>query len=433
MHSKRLIINIVMVIVGILFISGCGEGIGQNKTVLTTERNSSVESEVLVKKNLVADTTPTTITLPNDTIVAEEHVVLSTNDTADTEPTITTEVNEEQRDDTLGTENIEYPNQTELVTVSTDDHKEDVDISVRDISTNDTVDSEPTTTIEENDTSVRYDEVNVTQESNQTELVTVTRDEYNESADISVNVITQMLEDSAKGIRHDVHYHVLGDSTREYDKTTALAYYTQQLKKINISFDYSARYALRAYQWLDGTSPLRTIDDTLALIPEDQHSNYILEFSLGINDMRIGHDRDTVFQTLLSCIQTLQTARPDMKILLVSPVSHTIVGIPNTSEDLESIYRELSTILALPLVSAKLALDGVYYDFSAADSFNRAFYLDPIHPNSDGSIRFINYIFSEMGGEALHDKMTITDSPTMSREKINEGLEIKLKVVYNAI
>jgi len=115
-----------------------------------------------------------------------------------------------------------------------------------------------------------------------------------------------------------------------------------------------------------------------------------------------------------------------MKILLVSPVSHHYITIPNTSDNLESIYLQLASELNLSFISAKTALDYVAEDFEAPDRYNSEFYLDNIHPNSDGSRRLVNYIFSEIGSTAVYQNMTVTDSPTKTLEEIQINLPINL-------
>jgi hypothetical protein len=237
-----------------------------------------------------------------------------------------------------------------------------------------------------------------------------------------------MLEESAQGIRTDINYFVVGDSTRNFTTPYTLDYYTSQLNKINITLKQTARSGLKATYWLDGTSPRVTITDTLLAIPSTNDDDFILEFSLGINDMGLGLSQSTVYNTLKNSIEALQNARPNMKILLVSPVSHTISDMPYTSNKLESIYLQLATELNLSLVSAKVALDTVHQDFVAPENHNSDFYVDRVHPNADGSRRLVNYIFSEIGGASVHNTMTVTDSATMSIADIQAGLNIQLLI-----
>ena len=238
--------------------------------------------------------------------------------------------------------------------------------------------------------------------------------------------ITLLLEEAANGSREGVNYIVVGDSTRQHALNDDLIYYTNQLNKINVNFLHTARSGLKAKYWLDGTSQRVTISDTLALIPDENQSNFILEFCLGINDFGIGGTSEVVYNTIKNSINALRTARPNMKILLVSPVAHNYPGIPNTSENLESIYLKIASEENLSLVSARKALIEVQQNFTAPDKFNSDFYIDRIHPNSDGLKRLINYIFSEIGGSNVHQYMTVTDTPTKTLDELHVGLQIDL-------
>ena len=268
---------------------------------------------------------------------------------------------------------------------------------------------------------------------------------------VILSEVGQLLEDAAKGDNPDVHYIVVGDSTRNFPFTprnTILvdSYYPNQLGKINVDFDHTAYSGQEAREWLDNseyyekhgtystTSYRYTLNETLAKIPVSNHHNYIVEFSLGINDTKLD-TKSTIKTTIRECIQTLHTERPNMKILMVSPVNYDLHAgdsyyTPTVlSSDLEDIYQEVYQELSnndvnsyLSLVSGKEATDYVY------DNHKDDFYGDPIHPNPDGSRRLINYVFSEIGSTNVYNEMTVSGSDTMpDLDYMHIELDVNLK------
>lgn len=240
---------------------------------------------------------------------------------------------------------------------------------------------------------------------------------------VVLSEVGQLLEDAANETNMNVHYIVVGDSTRNYpyyEKNTILVdtYYTKQLGAIDVEFHNSAFSGQRIDYWLanekDGDDRRFIFNEREEMLRDNctnECSNVIVEFSLGINDNGRGaHLKSTIKDDLLRAITALKNdGRSKLKILLVSPVYNEYSTIPGL--DLEKLYNEVADEEDLALVSGAKAMKYVY-DYQRA-----SFYMnnDDTHPNENGSLRLVNYIFSEIGGSALHNKMTISpanDSPT---------------------
>jgi len=174
-----------------------------------------------------------------------------------------------------------------------------------------------------------------------------------------------------------------------------------------------------------------SLNDTLGKIPSLNHHNYIVEFSLGINDTKYGNNRTKVKKYIKDAIMTLHSRRNNVKVLMVSPVAYTFNNV--TSETMEKIYKEVYEELIsegatyLAFVSGREATKDVT-DCLTGGACD--YYGDAIHPAEDGSLRLVNYIFSEIGGSKVHEKMTVSSdySPNyMSLDDMHVGLDIRLK------
>ncbi len=275
---------------------------------------------------------------------------------------------------------------------------------------------------------------------------------------VGLSAVGELLEDSAKGINTDVHYIVVGDSTRNYpfvlegnNKTNTIlvdSYYRNQLNRIGVAFDHTAYSGIEAYRWKENISEYPggkikpRLQDTLNKIPSTNHSNYIVEFSLGINDARHDNVTKSVLKDIIKdAIKKLHGYRRDVKILMVSPVRYKLyenIGKgPVTTDIMETIYKEVYSQLVseganyLAFVSGREATKDVADCLNnGANSDTCEYYGDSVHPSEDGSLRLVNYIFSEIGGEAIHQNMTVSsdDSPThMSLDAMHVDLDIQLQ------
>jgi len=261
---------------------------------------------------------------------------------------------------------------------------------------------------------------------------------------VVLSEVGQLLEDAAKGTNTNVHYVVVGDSTRNNPfsspSNTILvdSYYENQLNRIDVDFSHTAYSGIEAYRWKENNSNYPggktkpRLDDTLNKIPSSNHSNYIVEFSLGINDTKYDYNKDDLKIIIKDSIQKLRTHRPNLKILMVSPVAYTFNDL--TSETMEEIYKEVYKELIsegatyLAFVSGREATKDVTDCLNDGDTC--AYYSDSIHPAKDGSLRLVNYIFSEIGGSRVHETMTVSsdDSPThMSLDDMHKELDIRLE------
>jgi lysophospholipase L1-like esterase len=214
--------------------------------------------------------------------------------------------------------------------------------------------------------------------------------------------IAELLTASSNG-RDGVTYVAVGDSTRNYpgvNTSFVSDYYPNQLDNIGIDFKNSAASGQRAYEWLAGNSykDWYAYSETIDMIPTDyeEQRNYILEFSMGINDAK--EKNRSEFTTILrDSIQRLQRDRKYIKILLVSPVPHALRGSQTTSVELEEIYKKISRELHLPFVSGKDILEAKY------NSERDKYYVDSVHPNALGSKILFNHIFQTIATPTIYN------------------------------
>ncbi len=231
------------------------------------------------------------------------------------------------------------------------------------------------------------------------------------SVTVKALTVTELLTAAAKG-REGVHYHVVGDSTRNYpDKgLTKLVddYYPNQLDNIGIHFEHTAMGGQRAYKWLSNKSdsPRFNYNDTNSSIPNNNHyveqRNYILEFSLGINDARDHHYND-VLKTIRKSISTLKRDHKYMKILLVSPVPHEQDGRYVSGDQFEEIYAQVAKEFNLPWVSGKKALQDKF------ENEHSKYYEDSVHPNAEGSWILFNYIFQHIATPDTYNQIMLKE------------------------
>jgi hypothetical protein len=224
-----------------------------------------------------------------------------------------------------------------------------------------------------------------------------------ESKDVTIKPLTikELLTASSNG-RGGVTYIAVGDSTRNYPGVNisfVTNYYPNQLDNIGVDFKNSAASGQRAYRWLDGDSSgaWYAYEETIKMIPTNYEAqrNYILEFSMGINDAK-EKNKNEFTNILRKSIKQLQTDRKYMKILLVSPVPHANQA-RTTAVELEEVYKRIAKELNLPLVSARDILLNKY------NSQRTSYYADSVHPNKEGSKVLFNHIFKTMATPSIYN------------------------------
>ena len=236
-------------------------------------------------------------------------------------------------------------------------------------------------------------------------------DSFGNTSDIAQEIevkaltISELLTASLNG-REGVTYIAVGDSTRNYPGTNISfvnEYYPSLLNNINVKFKNSAASGQKAYEWLAENSwnDWLSYTETIDMIPTDYVSqrNYILEFSMGINDA--ADKRPSEFTTILrDSIKKLQSDRKYMKILLVSPVPHKD-RVNTHADQLEEIYKSISEDLHLPLVSGR---DILLYKYN---NERTTYYADDTHPNEAGSKILFNHIFESIATPTIYDKVRL--------------------------
>ncbi len=250
---------------------------------------------------------------------------------------------------------------------------------------------------------------------------------------VVLSSVGKLLEEAANGTNNNVKYVVVGDSTRNYPYefyNTILVehYYPEQLANINVSFVKNAYSGMEAKKWLqnildynnDGSvddieNRKYTLSDTLNQIPVLEDSNYIVEFSLGINDTKDISDKESLKTTIHNCITTLHQERPNLKVLMVSPVKFDLHAADPTynptvlSTDLEAIYQEVYDELSinlgvdsyLTLVSGRKATENIF------DNYHDEYYGDWVHPNEEGSKILFNYIFEHVTSLSTYNSIKL--------------------------
>lgn len=200
--------------------------------------------------------------------------------------------------------------------------------------------------------------------------------------------IRHLLYEAEAGLNTEVQYIVSGDSTRDNSYSRSIPYYAAQLRKINVELLDNARSGQRGEYWEnDFSSP--NVSEAISAT-SGTGANTIMELSLGLNDSANIGNLKTILQR---GIDKFLAAKPDAQIFLVTPVPTLGNGAV-----LISIYEELAAENNFPLVYSAPPLE------ARKDEEDRDLYFDGTHPNSRGSHRLIDYLFSEIMLERTSDK-----------------------------
>jgi len=216
----------------------------------------------------------------------------------------------------------------------------------------------------------------------------------------------QQLLISASNKEKIINYIVTGDSTRENTYNEMNQYYVGQFAKINVTVDYDSDSGNSARNWLlqDVTSsPTSSITHALSLVSGTGESS-ILEFSMGLNDLTVSASGSTdpavVKQRIKDSILALLSNRPDLTIVLVTPV-YTANSTYNVQ--LQTMYYELAAEHNLHLVDV-LDIMGLVHG-------NTDFYQDSVHPNKYGSRRLLNVIMDSLIPSSISHLVSLEEVP----------------------
>ncbi len=228
--------------------------------------------------------------------------------------------------------------------------------------------------------------------------------------------IKQLLYNAAIGINNDVKYIVSGSSTRDNSFNKMIAYYKQQLAKINVELIDNASDGQSCDKWINNIGSYDSYLSDAIATSDGEGENTILEFSFGGNSS----DQPDIKAKLKEGINLFRDAKPEAKVILVTPLARNDENFQNK---LSKIYEELSTELGLILI------DGVFCTKDVHG--NSKYYKDGTHPNKWGSRRIVNYITDQILPSELYSGMTLTEAPQqtgwLSIDEINIGLDIRLK------
>lgn len=189
---------------------------------------------------------------------------------------------------------------------------------------------------------------------------------------------------------------VTGDSTRDNVNGRTLVQYRERLAKLNFEVWDNASAGQSVYDWannVDATTVQQAIDNT----PSDGETT-IMEFSLGLNDYTDGSPANaaSIKSDILYGLGVYMAAKPKALVYLVSPVASA------RDEIYESMFAEIASELGLTLISG--------YDATVDVQGDSTYYADDTHPNVYGSIRLVNYIFSNLLPNQVKHLTPITDA-----------------------
>lgn len=209
----------------------------------------------------------------------------------------------------------------------------------------------------------------------------------------NVLLISNLLQQAALGENTDVQYIVVGSSSRDNIYSRSLPYYASQLDKIGVELIDNAKSGQKAYNWANNISGT-TVNNAIAST-SGTGSNAIMEISIALNDWQDGRGKDynkTYIKDILRTgIDSYLDAKPDAKILLVTPVPSIY---PLIKETYIEAYQELAIEYDFPLVHSEIPLS------SRFDEKRRRLFFDSTHLNSRGTIRLTDYIFDQIMDEA---------------------------------
>lgn len=188
-----------------------------------------------------------------------------------------------------------------------------------------------------------------------------------------------------KAIKNEakIDYILGGDSTHDNGFNKMVAYYTTQLAKINVNLIDNARSGQSGQNWKNN-SETPTINEAIEAIT-GTGVNTIYEFNWGIIDYKDGATIADVKGWLKEGIDILLAAKPNLTILLTTPMFTA-----NTPRNfvLEDIYNELAAEYGLRLVNSMTVMGAVHG--------NLDYYQDNSHNNESGSRRSVNFLLNEL-------------------------------------
>ena len=210
---------------------------------------------------------------------------------------------------------------------------------------------------------------------------------------LGIEGIHERMELASSGI-NGYNYIVTGDSTRFNGYNRMIEMYQTQLDKINMPRVNNAQSGQSATRWLANEGGA-TLNAALAATPSDGRKT-IMEFSFGLNDYSLGLTESEIKQTLHNCISNYLAQKPNAIVFLVSPVP---TGDTVRNEIMERIYAQIANERGLFLINGNTSMINVLG--------NGDYYQDTTHPNSNGSLRLLNWILSELSPPSLYNTITM--------------------------
>ncbi len=230
----------------------------------------------------------------------------------------------------------------------------------------------------------------------------VTRAAYLEGVSVAPASLLTVIQDrllAGYSAGSGYNYIVAGDSTRDRANSVCLEYYTQQLGKIKWSVTDNSKSGQSGAEWANNTySPSNGVQAAIDATP-NTGKNTILEYSFGIND--VSNSVAASEAIIEAGLDAYMQAKPDAIVLLATP-SPTADAARATR--LNSAYSNIAASRALMTVDV--------HDAMLAIQSDNDFYIDTSHPSDNGSMRFINYITSEIMHPTLYQYVTMR-TPTI--------------------
>ncbi len=176
--------------------------------------------------------------------------------------------------------------------------------------------------------------------------------------------IKTLIHEAEIGVRSDVTFITVGDSTRADDNYYGGGELFAALKSsldtyhVNALLQAKAGHTARKWNNYDGNATLNepTWEDTLSQIAGDGDGT-IVSISLGVNDARYygdGGEKERIIFHLEEAMDKILAQKPKTHFLLTMP--HKLIGLDTKTAAIKAAYEELATKREIPLISTMDAL-----------------------------------------------------------------------------
>ena len=205
----------------------------------------------------------------------------------------------------------------------------------------------------------------------------------------------RLIKEAKEGIRDDVVYICVGDSTRESNGQHIFKSIQNILEPCNVKCYLHAQSGLKAEHWSEtnlvqsgyikvsnlwGANPY-----TWDIIPNDG-STTMIDICLGINDMTGNNTETDVYNYIKTGIDKIKSVKPNV---LINITSCNRLNSNDKSNKLNNVYKKLIADNNYSFIDVLNNVFQTWYDIEGMIS-------DGTHPNYDGQLKMANYIISKL-------------------------------------